>query len=612
MAERVGDAWENPILTQRQIHYAALDAYASLLIYEALYKIPIPGPLPSSLSTSLSVILYSDNQIIARGTIFPHHKDKQYDNINITPTRTVVDVQEVVVPGAIIATHAKKSLSDFGNAPFTLVCLRSHLRTDPLFKTQNVPPIQSQNIPSTKSDTDSHQRQIVCPQSRRDLREAEWDTLEPEYDSEFNALLLDMDAPLPDITQSHYPDPASQEEGQRILQSNTTVAPSEPIRSRVLKDPYHVFSMPYISRVHGARVEYCHRFRDAVFIPYGADMNSLIAWGKMQDPPLSWEKMIQQMPSWLWQRCRRFIPPAEELYGRVKKVFETYGPLKDAKTNQPLFNAAAWHDAKNILALIQSGYLSDPPGIALYIQMRIDSHGLPIYHCLRGSNMTEGGVHTHLRSHLPTSGVSIQHLLACLMDFVVHHNLLVCTCFMSLIVMLSFDVDLQVGTFNTTGVKYKSHYSPWLTNQIHEHLAFLEDVLEKPPRLPVGWVNGNLYTPTKEVLGVLPIPDDVRLSAGMNEYIPSLDAQRSHRFLAHLQGTSKPVLPVHTRAERKMFSELMRTHEDFKALGGSPNWKKAVKVWNRLAEDNPNLSYKVVVNCFVHSDYSDHIYYKAA
>ena len=84
---------------------------------------------------------------------------------------------------------------------------------------------------------------------------------------------------------------------------------------------------------------------------------------------------------------------------------------------------------KNILELVQKGFLSDPPGIPLYYQVGIDGKtGLPLYRCMRGTNMTEGGVHTHLRSCLPTSGVSIHHVQCCLLDFILRHNLLVSIC----------------------------------------------------------------------------------------------------------------------------------------------------------------------------------------
>jgi hypothetical protein len=92
-----------------------------------------------------------------------------------------------------------------------------------------------------------------------------------------------------------------------------------------------------------------------------------------------------------------------------------------------LFNNAAWKTAKNVLALIKQGFISDPPGIPLYSQIGIDvaNGGLPIYRCARGTNFTEGGVYSHLRPRMPTSGASIRHVNASLQDFVIRHNLLV-------------------------------------------------------------------------------------------------------------------------------------------------------------------------------------------
>jgi hypothetical protein len=130
---------------------------------------------------------------------------------------------------------------------------------------------------------------------------------------------------------------------------------------------------------------------------------------------------------WLWRHCRRIIPPQKILYPLVEKVFRTFGPLKDATTGLPLFNSSNWKTAKNVLDLIRNGFVSDPPGISLYTTIGIDrkAGSLPIYRCARGTNFTEGGVHAHLRSHLPSSGASIRHVHACLLDFVLRHNLLV-------------------------------------------------------------------------------------------------------------------------------------------------------------------------------------------
>ncbi|KAF8241017.1 hypothetical protein L208DRAFT_1229436, partial [Tricholoma matsutake] len=122
------------------------------------------------------------------------------------------------------------------------------------------------------------------------------------------------------------------------------------------------------------------------------------------------------------------IPPLDVLFLLIEQLFATYGPLKDSSTNVLLFNHYNWKTERSILELVRQGYVSDPPGISLYTVISLDSKAgnLPIYRCSRGTNFTEGGIHTHLLSCLPLSGVSVYHLNACLCDFVLQHNLHVC------------------------------------------------------------------------------------------------------------------------------------------------------------------------------------------
>lgn len=232
--------------------------------------------------------------------------------------------------------------------------------------------------------------------------------------------------PPTSVTLSHEVDTGSAIEGDSILGPQPTEWTT--ICSRVVNDPFHLFNRFYIATGHGLHIEFAQAMRDALFIPDEEDKRRITAWGQSQKPPQTFDNLVQSQPAWVWKRCKQVIPPPEQLYPLVAAVFRIYGPLKDAKTGQPLFNSRAWHVAKNILTLIQGGYVSDPPGIALYSLMGSDSAngGLPIYRCARGTNSTEGGFHTHLRSRLPTSGVSICHLHACLLDFIIRHNLLVC------------------------------------------------------------------------------------------------------------------------------------------------------------------------------------------
>jgi hypothetical protein len=114
----------------------------------------------------------------------------------------------------------------------------------------------------------------------------------------------------------------------------------------------------------------------------------------------------------------------------------------------------------------------------------------------------------------------------------------------------------------------------------------------------IGWVNTNLYTRTTEVLGILPIPTSIRTETGMAEYQPAADHKQKHHFLAEMQGTRKPVLPVHSPAERNLFRQLMNTSLEFNQPDGPPNWKQAIKLWNRQADMTDGISYKVCQQIF--------------
>jgi hypothetical protein len=84
----------------------------------------------------------------------------------------------------------------------------------------------------------------------------------------------------------------------------------------------------------------------------------------------------------------------------------------------------------------------------------------------------------------------------------------------------------------------------------------------------------------------------------MAEYQPAADHKQKHHFLAKMQGTRKPLLPVHSPAERNLFRQLMNTSPEFNRPDGPPNWKQAVKLWNREADMTDGISYKVCQQIF--------------
>ncbi|KAJ3816731.1 hypothetical protein F5880DRAFT_1618992 [Lentinula raphanica] len=540
-----------------------------------LISIPVPSPLPSDAvpTSGDPILLFGDDRsrLIARGRISEHYKPQSsYNNINITDLRCVIEVTDVYVPGAVISTHHKRSLESFGSAPFHLVCLKSHLRVPHT----TVPESTKSPMPIMMS---SPRLKTIAPEGVDDLMSMST-SLGQASDGNVGMLLLDnIDSlghdNLPSVPlESFALDPKSKADGDEVFKAIAQMSWAPDMRSRVKKDAFHVFDMFYISTSHGLRVDFSCALRDAIFIPDSADRDRITTWASRQDPPLTWEYLVRTRPKWVWTHCKRMIPPPEQLYRLVELVFRTYGPLKDVKTGSPLFNTAAWSVSRNILELIRKGYLSDPPGFALYTQIGIDSKadGLPIYRYFRGTNFTEGG-----------HGVSVRHVHSCLQDFVLCHN-------------------LRVGTFNSTGKPWTGHYSIWLTNELHEMLLTLRsnNLISEIPAgiIPAGWINGNFYLPTTEVTGILPIPEKIRRDSGMLEYDANLHRTQTHWFVASLQGTQRPVLPIHNKREEDLFRDLVLTNTG----ASEPRWDNIVLAWNTTANNDTDVSYKIIEHLWLY------------
>ena len=109
-------------------------------------------------------------------------------------------------------------------------------------------------------------------------------------------------------------------------------------------------------------------------------------------------------------------------------VYVSFGHLEDSKTGKPLFNAAAWKRADNVLAEILMGLYSDPPNETLYT-VRLKENGLVMknkysmvmYDCSRGTNRVEG-VHRYLIATFLGSNTSVEMSVALLGERRHRHN----------------------------------------------------------------------------------------------------------------------------------------------------------------------------------------------
>lgn len=432
---RVSESWEDTALSSAQINYAALDAWASLKVYEALCAIPCPGDIKADAApgTLVSVLQDDRSAIIAHGHIAYTSREErqQVRHCNVTKTRCVVTVTEVCVWGAKLSLHRNITLQQIGPPPFDIVCSQRLVQSRyelPLMPSEPpdgiTTPVSAQSQAEPDLDGARRTMSIDTPPTEELSAESEYDNLA--------AIPIAADAPLTNPTEetsavkTAQADEAAIKLCEEIMQDFQHNDPNwgYGLASRVLKDPWHLMDMIRVSKVHGLRTAFARAYRDALFIPDDSDRKRLSAFFVSQGS--SWDEMVRLKATYVWKRCKRVIPPPHILLPLVAEVFKTYGPLKDAKTQEPLFNKPAWLMVRNVLRTIELGYVSDPAGIALYTAYGIDKNGLTLYRCARGTNATEGGVHRPIRAAMPKSGAGPRHAKMRLLDFAIKHNLHVC------------------------------------------------------------------------------------------------------------------------------------------------------------------------------------------
>jgi len=206
-------------------------------------------------------------------------------------------------------------------------------------------------------------------------------------------------------------------------ETDPTVIPG-PVRSRVCGDIFHLHHQFPIAMHHGLRRPFMRALSASLFVPHPEDKAAVEAF--LRNKGTSYNVKLLSKHDWVLKRVRRYVPPPEILLPRVSAVIKAFGPLKDAKTGQPLFNSRACEIAQNVLENIRLGHFSDPPNVQLYYEVGKDKDGLTIFRCCRGTNDVEGGVHQNLIRRFTSFNVSPRHAVNLLLDYVTCHNAQVC------------------------------------------------------------------------------------------------------------------------------------------------------------------------------------------
>ena len=421
---RVSTEWDNPTLSSAQEQYAALDVYAELSIFELFSSTAVSGPVTEETlgGTQVKLLSRDHSSTVAFGVLAPDRPAK-FNGVNVSKTRAVVNIAAIAVPAYLVRAellepHVERPLSSFGPLlPFGLLCSLKDLQIcvgEEYRAAQATPyhaPLPNQpHISSQESYTMSGESTADIEASADvDIGEDDW------RDG------VDLDPDNEQSVKDAKADPLGATYAQALAKLPRLPVPDSPVRSRVNGDIYHLMAMFKIDIHHGIRRPFSRALRDALFIPDPED--KLLVSKALEQRMTSYEQMVLSKSDWVWKRVKRYIPPPEMLLPRITNVLQTYGPLTDAKTRQPLFNEKSWEKVTNIIENVRMGFYSDPPGVTLYANQGTDSSNIPLYRCFRGTNNVEGGVHQNIAKRFGSYNASPRFACNLLRDFVLSHNL---------------------------------------------------------------------------------------------------------------------------------------------------------------------------------------------
>ena len=101
----------------------------------------------------------------------------------------------------------------------------------------------------------------------------------------------------------------------------------------------------------------------------------------------------------------------------MTEFFNCWGKIKCSVTGQLLFSAETWKKTEAVLHDVCKGWLSDPTSIPVYTREGTDKNGLPLYHCIHGTNSVEGTIHNPIRRNFASLNASPELADALIADF---------------------------------------------------------------------------------------------------------------------------------------------------------------------------------------------------
>ncbi|KAF8074039.1 hypothetical protein FPV67DRAFT_1650749 [Lyophyllum atratum] len=582
-ALRKSEDWELKNLHPDHVRYAALDVYASRMVFAHATKLtPLESvKYDSSPGTRIALVMQEGGDIVAYGAISAV-QPTSIGSVRVkTPTksRLLVDIDDLINPSVAAILHllprststkpgcltlgqlqaASSSTTFQVVAPLSLLLFdrRDHdaqrQGTTTSASTNCVPLADPSNMP------------VIDPIL---LQEAALDSPSPEGDAGEGSFFLSDDTDTVDFDMLEAHSQVSEKGQGKKRQHDSTTEPSalDPVSilknivnsppitdefTRLKKDLFHTFQMIPTPVNHGTRPEFLRTLRNHI-MRWDPGSRKIVDITCRRIYNLSFDEVLRWKPRWIAERTPRHVPSPSILVPALEHVFNVFGNSIDVSSKQPLFSKLAWKKAKAVIELARQGYLSDIEGIPMYERAGIDKHGLQKWKCLRGTNNVEGGPHGDIYHHRTW-------------------------------------YNLQAFAKHLYGVDWDYHHCLSLINRTSFLLNYLSDVVGGAD-MYAEWINGDLYEKTTEQFGICHVPESLRIRLSMDCYneqaASSFKLNASDDWLRRRQGLALPALPPTTPEARQYFFTKVRHFAALASASGKGriDYEAFAQEWNRTAD----------------------------
>jgi hypothetical protein len=546
---RKSEEWEQKCLSTEQLQYAALDVFASRLIFENATKVaPIQRPtIDTPAGTRIILLIQEGGDPAAYGRI-AMSQPTSLSGIRVkVPTNSclVVEIDTVLKPSVAAILHlapSSESPSSLArtrrtkSSAFTLGQLQTSSSSSTFLVITPISllefDLRNPNCDDLHAGDHSGSSDMVQSTSNSNLNlltaqlnlnvdqdaavldddgatsgsgevddAMAWDFQEPDTAETFLQTDGDSDIATLDMLEAHGASyqPRTQNSNQNLLAPadlaflaklkeiiESESPPDGNIEyTRIKKDIFHAFHMIPTLINHGLRPAFLRALRDHM-LRWDPIVRKSVDSVCRQVFKLTFDDMLIRNPRFISVRTPRFVPPPSVLVPALQHVFDTFGDALDAKTGIPLFNKEAKKKADAVVELARQGYLSDVDGIAMYESAGMDKYGLQKWKCLRGTNNVEGGPHGDIYRKFGALNAGPRLSVNCLTDHRTWYN-------------------LQAYARHVCGVDWNFHHNLGLINRTSFLLNYLSDVLDGAESYG-DWLNGDLYVKTEEQFGICIFP----------------------------------------------------------------------------------------------------------